>query len=65
MLQYPSDYYFYLSKENQHIRDMLEQGMQKLQQSGELEQLYLQYFGDVEKQFSLKQRHIITLKNKE
>ncbi|MDC3189513.1 transporter substrate-binding domain-containing protein [Pseudoalteromonas elyakovii] len=65
MLQYPSDYYFYLSKENQNIRDMLEQGMQKLQQSGELEQLYLQYFGDVEKQFSLKQRHIITLKNKE
>ena len=44
---------------------MLEQGMQKLQQSGELEKLYLQYFGDVEKQFSLKQRHIITLKNKE
>ena len=65
MLQYPSDYYFYLSKSNSHIRDMLEQGMQKLQQSGELEKLYLQYFGDVEKQFSLKQRHIITLKNKE
>ncbi|MBU77056.1 MAG: hypothetical protein CMK63_08695 [Pseudoalteromonadaceae bacterium] len=65
MLQYPSDYYFYLSKENQHIRDLLEQGMQKLKQSGELERLYLQYFGDVEKQYSLNQRHTITLKNKE
>ncbi|MEQ5873407.1 transporter substrate-binding domain-containing protein [Pseudoalteromonas sp. NFXS39] len=65
MLQYPSEYYFYLSRENQHIRDMLEQGMQKLQQSGELDKLYLQYFGDVEKHFSLKQRHRITLNNKE
>ncbi len=65
MLQYPNDYYFYLSKENQNIRDLLEQGMQKIQQSGELEQLYLQHFGDVEKQFSLSQRHIINLKNRE
>ena len=37
MLRYPSNYYFYLSKENQHIADLLEQGMQKLQRSGELE----------------------------
>ena len=65
MLQYPNDYYFYLSKENQNIRDLLEQGMQKIQQSGELEQLFLQHFGDVEKQFSLSQRHIINLKNRE
>ncbi|MCC9662050.1 MULTISPECIES: hypothetical protein [Pseudoalteromonas] len=61
MLQYPSNYYFYLSKENQHIADLLEQGMQKLQRSGELERIYLHYFGDVEKRLKLKQRLTITL----
>ena len=65
MLQYPSHYYFYLSKENTEVRDLLEQGMQKLAKSGELEALYLRYFGDVEKQFKLNQRHAITLTNME
>lgn len=63
MLQYTSQYYFYSNKENKHIIELLQKGLDKLAQKGELNALYEQFYGRIEKDNHLKKRLVFKLNN--
>lgn len=62
MLQYPSNYFFYSNSRNQELVDLLEQGLSKLQKSGEFDALYLTFFGDTERRLQLSSKKVFYLR---
>ncbi|WP_417669816.1 hypothetical protein [Pseudoalteromonas tetraodonis] len=63
MLQYDNYYYFYANENNKAIIELLEQGLTKLADSGELNALYERYYHDVEDGLNLNNRQVFNLKN--
>lgn len=63
MLQYDNYYYFYANENNKAIIELLEQGLTKLADSGELNALYGRYYHDVEDGLNLNNRQVFNLKN--
>jgi len=63
MLQYDNYYYFYANENNKAIIELLEQGLTKLADSGELNALYEHYYRDVEDGLNLNNRRVFNLKN--
>jgi len=64
MLQYDNFYYFYANKNNQAIIDLLQQGLTKLAQKGELDALYTHFYHDVEDGLSLSERTVFKLEQR-
>ena len=64
MLQYDNFYYFYANKNNQAIIDLLQQGLTKLAQKGELDALYMHFYHDVEDGLSLSERTVFKLEQR-
>lgn len=63
MLQYDNFYYFYANEKNKAIIDLLQQGLTKLAQKGELDALYTHFYHDVEDGLGLSQRTVFKLKH--
>ena len=64
MLQYDNFYYFYANEKNKAIIDLLQQGLTKLAQKGELDALYTHFYHDVEDGLGLSQRTLFKLKQR-
>ncbi|MFY8328397.1 hypothetical protein [Pseudoalteromonas sp. ZZD1] len=62
MLQYTNQYFFYSSAQNQELISLLQEGLTKMQQSGEFDELYLSYFGEKEQRLNLSNRKVFELK---
>lgn len=61
MLQYNNYYYFYSNTSDKEIITLLQQGLTKLAEKGELEAHYQQFYHDVERELNLKSRQVFTL----
>ncbi|MCQ8878572.1 transporter substrate-binding domain-containing protein [Pseudoalteromonas shioyasakiensis] len=61
MLHYTNQYFFYSHKANKQLITLLQQGLIKMQQSGEFESLYQHYFGEKEQRLSLSTRKAFQL----
>ncbi len=61
MLHYTNQYFFYSHKANKQLITLQQQGLIKMQQSGEFESLYQHYFGEKEQRLSLSTRKVFQL----
>ncbi|GLX76996.1 hypothetical protein tinsulaeT_03360 [Thalassotalea insulae] len=63
LLKYDAAYYFFVSKENVRLAQLIENGFQKLLANGDFDHLFNAYFGDNLAKLALDQRKVIQLKN--
>ncbi|WP_371372193.1 hypothetical protein [Thalassotalea aquiviva] len=63
ILYYPYPLLFYVNVNKPELAQHIEQGLLKLQQSGEFDQIFFKHHGDVVKRLNLHHRKVITLKN--
>ncbi|MFN4115530.1 MAG: hypothetical protein ACK4F7_03400 [Inhella sp.] len=64
-LHYPSAEYFFVSRRNEALAELLERGMERLVTSGEHERLLLQLHGEAIRAARLRERRVIELSNPE
>lgn len=63
VLHYPTALYFFFSKENEHLAQQVEHGLELLLASGEFDQMFFGHFGSFLQQAGLEHRQIIELQN--
>ncbi len=63
LLYYPTATYYYVAKDNNALADALLCGLEHAQQSGQLNQLFERYYGDVLQQLNVAGRRVIKLQN--
>ena len=63
LLYYPSPLYFQVSHKHPRLAKRIEAGMKHITQSGELLELFNQYFAEELEKFNLHERHLITIEN--
>ncbi len=63
VLYYPSAVYFFVNKANQPLANAVEHGLQRLQASGQFEQMFWQEYGAALKQANLPGRVMLSMRN--
>lgn len=63
VLYYPSAVYFFVNKANQPLANAVERGLQRLQASGQFEQMFWQEYGAALKQANLPGRVMLSMRN--
>lgn len=63
VLYYPSAVYFFVNKANQPLANAVERGLQRLQASGQFEQMFWQEYGAALKQANLAGRVMLSMRN--
>lgn len=64
-LHYPSAEYYFVSQRNRALAELLEQGLERMQASGEHEELLLDIHGEALRAARLHQRRTLSLRNAE
>jgi ABC-type amino acid transport substrate-binding protein len=64
-LHYPSAEYYFVSQRNRSLAELLEQGLERMQASGEHEELLLDIHGEALRAARLHQRRTLSLRNAE
>ena len=63
LLKYPSAEYFFVSRRNPQLAQLLEQGLSQMQQDGSLQRLFDQHFAAKLKALNLPQRRVVSIQN--
>ena len=61
-LHYPVQTYFFVSRKNPRLHDLLEQGLHAAQRDGSFEKLFEQFNGEALRKAKLESRHVFELK---
>ncbi|GAB3018647.1 substrate-binding periplasmic protein [Bowmanella dokdonensis] len=63
LIQYPSAYYFFVSRDNPQLAIDLKQGLESALQDGSFDKLFEAQFGEILQRLGIKQRHLLHLDN--
>lgn len=62
-LYYPAAYYFFVSKDNIQLKNIVEKGLNAAIADGSFDEIFMKYFGNVIQQANLKNRTVFHLEN--
>lgn len=63
LIHYPTAYYFFVAKDNQALAADIELGLSRAYADGSLTKLFMQFYGDIIKKYTLKDAVIIRMDN--
>ena len=63
LLRYPSASFFYVSKQNTELAQMLSEGFERIKQNGQFDRHFDSYFAEDLARLALNKRHVIELRN--